>query len=126
MGHMWFGVGTPLKGIEMPVSLYHDGDEEEEGLIAVQGHFEPMNCVRVNLCDMNTEKILTSFIVMRGIGDPELPQNKAVMELSNATSVNLWYSIGDAGFDLVRDVDMVIDLEQCLAHYEEHRKATLQ
>lgn len=100
-----------------------DGGDAPEGCVSVEAHFFPLGALRLELIQPNGE-----FVVYLALLDMPLDNAEAefLMEASNAKSVNLWYQAHATGLTLVNDIESVTDLEECLAHYEVSRKASLQ
>lgn len=109
----------------MTVRKYVEGDEVEEGCIAVQASYQVLDAIRLVFID--DEDWHVSYVVHKGVrpvDDPD-PRSKELMKASGATSVNLWYKIHESGMDLVSDLDTVRDLEAALMHCEEEKRRSL-
>lgn len=110
------------------VKLRNAGDPVEEGCVAVAAQFQQMNVVRVDFYpdDDNDPEVYKSYIVLRGIGQPEdNPDYQVMMDMTHAKSVNLWYEIKQDSMLMVQDLDMVLDLEESLHFFDEEYKASL-
>lgn len=106
------------------MSVRLDKGEVPEGHVAVEGHFFPLNAMRVELVQPNGEFVV--YLALMDVQPADDPVGAVLRELSNAKTVNLWYQAHATGLTLVDDTESVRDLEECLVHYEEHRKATMQ
>jgi hypothetical protein len=118
--------------LDPDVQKWEPGMYIPENKIAVRARFHEMVAIKVDVEPQNDEggvAVPKTFLCLRTHQQPYNESSAALMELTGASTVNLWYELCDengATLHSVEDLMMLRTLEGSLALYDEHKKESTQ